>query len=414
MKRKLTQCLLIFSLLIPTILRSQVTIGSGTAPVEGTLLELKEKENEEGDEGKANSTKGLGMPRVELQEINKLEPCAVTTPGNKKLHVGLVVYNTKITTDLQKGMYSWNGEMWNLLAGGAWYDVKNQKPAIDNDRSAYLMGAAAIGINTPIDKDAQLSVQGNTVLRSTPATGTAALDIEVPKGNMIKLVDNSSLGSPQGKVLTSDAFGVGSWQTLGTAVANLGVLQVNRGENWYEEMRNTPTNNETNSTAYSGTFIDLPIGYYQINFSMWVSVVNGKTGARPFAAVFLSKEQNNASKAVRPTALTNVESIILNPTYASSVSDYYGSGAIPISITQDDVDQYGDANIGEVPGYPHYVKPSKTVRVFLQLYVSPDSFGTGTNAINVRNHSPGYFGPYTQLYALPFSISQDQIDMQQP
>lgn len=122
--RKLNYTISILSVLsLFSVLKAQVTIGSGAPPVQGTLLQLKENEST-GE----NASKGLMLPRVELSNINNLFPM-FADPGNPgspnadyinptykdeqdKLHTGLVVFNTNLCAPFGKGVFLWNGQNW--------------------------------------------------------------------------------------------------------------------------------------------------------------------------------------------------------------------------------------------------------------------------------------------------------------
>lgn len=106
---------------------SQVTIGSAIEPNKGALLDLKSKE---ADMNNATATKGLLLPRVGLEKNNSLHPISVLNAEDndtRKLHSGLVVYNTTnnplgfvngtsgITSPeymLMPCTYVWTGELW--------------------------------------------------------------------------------------------------------------------------------------------------------------------------------------------------------------------------------------------------------------------------------------------------------------
>jgi hypothetical protein len=124
------QILLIFLLFSISLanLQAQVTIGSGSAPEEGALLQLKETENEDD-----NSSRGLLFPRVSLVKANELFPM-YGMPGNEnaayitdkttvgKSHTGLVVFNTTDNpTQTQEkdvftpGLYIWDGSLWKRM-----------------------------------------------------------------------------------------------------------------------------------------------------------------------------------------------------------------------------------------------------------------------------------------------------------
>ena len=129
MKRKIAQCYFACLLLIlfPTIIKSQVTIGSLAKPVEGAILDLKTHEattanNITSDKG------GLLLPRVILVSRNTLEPFVPiadplwTTAGSrvKEKHAGLMVYNIHVSAETEtnpdkafrQGVYSWDGVQW--------------------------------------------------------------------------------------------------------------------------------------------------------------------------------------------------------------------------------------------------------------------------------------------------------------
>lgn len=96
-----------FSLLLMTLfikLNAQITIGSVEPPIPGALLDLKE--NADG-----SSTKGLGLPRLTLFDLNTL---AVADVSQNEIHTGLVVYNVGCTA-VEKGPYVWTGTNWIKL-----------------------------------------------------------------------------------------------------------------------------------------------------------------------------------------------------------------------------------------------------------------------------------------------------------
>ncbi|MFV0328790.1 MAG: hypothetical protein ACK5KL_03025 [Dysgonomonas sp.] len=99
MKAKLT-IIIILLLLLPGA-KAQVTIGSLEPPRAGSLLDL----NQDG-----NTKRGLGLPRVALTSLTKLE---IDDDGKEGDYVGTMVYN--ITTNkgnLQEGIYCWMGTTW--------------------------------------------------------------------------------------------------------------------------------------------------------------------------------------------------------------------------------------------------------------------------------------------------------------
>ncbi|NDV69671.1 FISUMP domain-containing protein [Dysgonomonas sp. 25] len=141
-KKNLTHLILVlFLIFIPLNLFSQVTIGSNSTPVDGALLELKEKNAL--SPGGENSTKGLGLPRVSLSSLTipaagtNLATTIVGTIASdnwdKGDHAGLFVYNMR--EDLQcvgeelDGIYSmihvWDGEKWEPIGKKRRKDVRS-------------------------------------------------------------------------------------------------------------------------------------------------------------------------------------------------------------------------------------------------------------------------------------------------
>lgn len=106
---------------------SQVTIGTGSQPIEGALLQLKENDNLG-----INATKGVMLPRVYLSDQNNLFPM-FEDPNNAgqanseytdaqdkqeqdKIHTGLFVYNTNPCYPFGKGSFVWNGQQWTSVS----------------------------------------------------------------------------------------------------------------------------------------------------------------------------------------------------------------------------------------------------------------------------------------------------------
>lgn len=134
--------------------------------------------------------------------------------------------------------------------------------------------------------------------------------------------------------------------------------------------------------AYSGAFITLTPGKYQVNFTMWCAPTG--TNASPtstndgFASVFLS---TSSSANVAPNYLTPIKSIIIPRLYnaAAASPDYYGSGNIAVTITQ-------------------------PTTLYLWVYMSGGNWSsTGTRSIRFR-FDAGSYGPYVQMYAVPFEV----------
>lgn len=111
----------------------QVTLGIGEVPISGALLQLKEKNEEDGkNAGYVNSSKGLGLPRVALRERDQLFPMFDGNTSYKDensfkqeedaKHKGLLVYNISTTPptgvvweDLKPGVFVWDGQYWSPI-----------------------------------------------------------------------------------------------------------------------------------------------------------------------------------------------------------------------------------------------------------------------------------------------------------
>ena len=95
---------------------AQVTIGSDVEPVGGAALDIKQQQK---DDGSANSTLGLALPRVNLTDLNKLYPMFTGTynAGEGPKHTGLTVYNVNDSrcARICPGIYVWKGAEWVKL-----------------------------------------------------------------------------------------------------------------------------------------------------------------------------------------------------------------------------------------------------------------------------------------------------------
>lgn len=170
-------------LLLMTDIKSQVTIGTSSSPINGALLQLKETNDID-----SNATKGLALPRVPLQNFNSLLPCAENTPANQSAHKGLTVYNTTESGIFKAGMYVWDGTSWQNLLGpgyqgfGPWYKTETEVPAFNNTDDSYLMGKVIVGGKSVI-ANSSLSVIGNSIINgkigiNKQTEPTADLDLD--------------------------------------------------------------------------------------------------------------------------------------------------------------------------------------------------------------------------------------------
>lgn len=123
MKKIKLQLLILYLLWgLSSHVNAQVTIGSDELPSKGALLDLKEQKDATGG---ATSTRGLMLPRVLITTtkpaVGKLSSSIsnpTTTVWDEEVHVGLVVYSVKRTSNgcndgAFRGVYTWNGTIWH-------------------------------------------------------------------------------------------------------------------------------------------------------------------------------------------------------------------------------------------------------------------------------------------------------------
>ncbi len=249
-----------------------------------------------------------------------------------------------------------------------------------NPQAAFHVDGAKDNPLTGVPSAAQqlndVTVDSNGNVGVGTIAPSAKLEINAGSGSAIKITDTSE---GLGKVLTSDSSGNARWAAPGTSFAKLATI---------------PTTEQTMATiddplisgdqriAYSGAFITLTPGKYQVNFTMWCAPTG--TNASPsstndgFASVFLS---TSSSANVAPNYLTPIKSIIIPRLYnaAAASPDYYGSGNIAVTITQ-------------------------PTNLYLWVYMSGGNWsGTATRSIRFR-FDAGSYGPYVQMYAVPFEV----------
>lgn len=135
---------------------AQVTIGSGQAPDDNAILDLKNAES-------GPSTKGLLLPRVELESTTSFKPLAN--------HVaGMLVYNTATVGDVTPGQYYNDGGKWVRIATGNSASDFFYMPSIvlptDITDPAHTAGTFTIDLHQ------KYSTQFATTIKSSTATLT--------------------------------------------------------------------------------------------------------------------------------------------------------------------------------------------------------------------------------------------------
>ncbi|WP_413513122.1 hypothetical protein [Myroides odoratus] len=169
--------ILLFSFFVFSLAQAQVTIGGPIPPNAGALLDLKENNNPG-----INSTKGLLMPRVALEDERQLAPVATNnvTAGVKAEHKGLMLYNTYLDTskNLCPGIYIWEGDLWRRLYGNCYSGFFIDTSSV---QGRYLLQGETHTIRIKSDGKWTLRVEGDTEIfvpgSITPSQGRGGADI---------------------------------------------------------------------------------------------------------------------------------------------------------------------------------------------------------------------------------------------
>ena len=169
--------IVLFSLLLAGFVlstRAQVTIGTLLPPLKGAILDLKESDAPDGSQ---NSTNGLMMARVYLNDINSLSPILTgsdaTNPSLIPQYTGLIVYNVNPTSPLAKGLYSWNGTQWvplnNTAQGSAMAD------------NGLSLSTDTIQLGSDLIKNTTIDLQNNNLSFNTTGQGKVGVSVSQPQ-----------------------------------------------------------------------------------------------------------------------------------------------------------------------------------------------------------------------------------------
>lgn len=212
--------LLCFLSVFGLTITAQVTIGSGTPPAKAALLELKNQEAQSpasvtDDANVTSKTGGLLLPRVKLIDKNTLQPFIATndelwnekeTNKIREIHAGLMVYNLSITSELEQGIYVWDGAKWMItkttiaptdnnwsLKGNTGTitgtnflgttDAQGLAFKTNNTERMRITSTGNVGIGTTTPS-ASLHVEGDMKLKNTPAYTSANVMVVDNNGNV--------------------------------------------------------------------------------------------------------------------------------------------------------------------------------------------------------------------------------------
>lgn len=220
------------------MLSSQVTIGVDDAPLPGALLDIKTIANPTNTN--ATSTKGVGLPRVMLTDLNELYPMFSSSDPDyvankvsyKTQHKGLTVYNMSTTAPFNvtgQGLYIWDGDQWSKLpesvftvseGGGNTSSGNGMDPvSLDDGRNlpnCYIVAPNnTVGFSFPIQKPFKF-------WKNYKSPANAAFQFN--NGTNIDLV--SLTGTATANILWTDVSGLISSITITNGKDELGYITI--------------------------------------------------------------------------------------------------------------------------------------------------------------------------------------------
>lgn len=149
MKLHFTKMLCIAFLFICMQTKAQVTVGFNSPPRSGSLLDLKQNDNQD-----TNSSKGLLLPRVALEDVVKMGPCIqsdLAQEADKQSHIGLTVFNVtdSISVGLCPGVYVWMGDTWLRLPEACESAID---PELLYSPNCYIVSPGQVSEEIPVAK----------------------------------------------------------------------------------------------------------------------------------------------------------------------------------------------------------------------------------------------------------------------
>lgn len=173
MKLHFTKMFCVIFILICSQTKAQVTVGCDSSPNRGSLLDLKQNDNQN-----ENSSKGLLLPRVALEDVVKMGPCIqsdLAQSTDKQSHIGLVVYNVtdSISVGLCPGVYIWMGDTWSRLPEAC---KSNIDPQLLYSPNCYIVSPGQVSEEIPIAK-AYLVSESRSDMTNLNASNKVSLNV---------------------------------------------------------------------------------------------------------------------------------------------------------------------------------------------------------------------------------------------
>lgn len=260
---------------------------------------------------------GLLIPRIDV--FPSINPTADQN--------GMLVYLTTTAGFNTNGFYYWNNATtsWNPLTfkDADWFQENTTNNATSINNNIYTQGNVGIGVTVP----------------------TQRLHVNGP----IRIVDGTQADA---KVLTSDANGNSSWQSIGIENV-LGVLGAGV---------NIPST--TANFLQTGSSITLPPGRYSVNITMLMIMSVGNT---PADSSFWLRTSFSDTAGANPTYSTDIVgsslisgnfpgsssysivygTVVINNTSGANKTYYYIAGSTNVVNTTQTLSSFGGTSWGE-------------------------------------------------------------------
>ena len=265
MKMKIKKLLmaLAFSMLSAIASAQEARVGINTTTPK-TTLDVSGKLNTAGTAVDPADVTGLQAPRITLTELNakgvslygaSQKGALIYITSATAAEITAAASNTQAPNITATGYYYFDGSVWQKVTNGAsatpepWYNVATNTAATSNTENIYQMGKVLVGTTT------------------VPTGGTnSKLIIDNGTTNGAVQIKDGTEGA--GKVLTSDANGVGTWKK----VSNFTLVNYNASM----DLTVTPltsTSVATQQSVGNSITITVPSGYANnmviVRFNVW-------------------------------------------------------------------------------------------------------------------------------------------------